>query len=816
MDEMKTDEIRARFLKFFEERGHKIVSSDSLVPVKDPSILFTGAGMNQFKEQFLGHNVTFRKAASSQKCLRTGDLEKVGRTSAHHTFFEMLGNFSFGDYFKKEAILWAWEFLTRELKIDEKNLKISIYTEDQEAYDIWLNEIKLPRDRIMKFGDEENFWPSEAKEKGPNGPCGPCSEIFYTAGKGEPIEIWNMVFTQFNRMEGATLEDLPSKNIDTGMGLERLASVMQGVDTNFGIDIFIPIIEAICKLLNYKRGSSKESDGHVNAIADHIRAVTFAIADGVYPSNEERGFVVRKLIRRSIQRALRIKPSMAPFLYKVVPSLARVMKGAYPELEKQRETISQVVKAEEERFENILLDVAPEMKEEFAKIKSSGKSQVPGKVAFRYSDEQGVPVDFQKEIAEELGLSLDIDEFDKLLQEQKKRSRAKSKLSKDIFTAAPSGLARKKEKWDERSEGKIKMNHTATHLLHNALRQVVGEHAHQSGSVVYPERLRFDFTHPKKLTAEEIERVEEIVNKNITSGYDVERKTMKLEEAKRQGAIALFGEKYGEEVTVRSIGGFSKELCSGDHVDNTGQIRIFKIIQESSISAGTRRIEAVTGDEVYKWLSEQSANLETGIKGALKELEKLDKKNDLFKKAKEDLLEVDGWLSQRKSEKLAYKDIKKWSIYETGLLNLNNEINLQIKKAQKQLSRQNDKALEGLTGAIIEKAKEINGIKVISTIVSGMDMNSLRKLIDIIIEQAPDSVALLASETSGKVNLVLSIGKNLTKKGLNAKELIQPIAACVGGSGGGRADMAQAGGKDTAKIKMALELMYKLIKEKCV
>ncbi|NQU74618.1 MAG: hypothetical protein HQ547_07925, partial [Candidatus Omnitrophica bacterium] len=702
------------------------------------------------------------------------------------------------------------------LKIDEKNLKVSIYTEDQEAYDIWVKDIKIPKDRIMKFGDEENFWPSEAKEKGPNGPCGPCSEIFYTARKGEPIEIWNMVFTQFNRMEGAVLEDLPNKNIDTGMGLERLASVMQGVDTNFEIDIFIPVVEAICKSLGYKKGGDPINDSNVNAIADHIRAAIFAVSDGVYPSNEERGFVIRKLIRKSTQRALQIKKDAKPFLYKIVPTVARVMKQQYPEIENKRETISQIIEAEEERFHNTITNTAPALRIEFISIKDSGKIKVPGDIVFRYSDEQGVPVDFQKEVAEELGLTLDMDAFNKLLQEQKKRSRAKSKISKDIFTAAPSGLARKKEKWDEESEKKIRMNHTATHLLHNALRQVAGEHAHQSGSLVYPERLRFDFTHPKKLTAEEIERVEQIVNKNIASGHDVERKAMKIEEAKRQGAIALFGEKYGAEVVVRSIGDFSKELCSGDHVDNTSQIRIFKIIQESSISAGTRRIEAVTGDEVYKWLSDQTTKLKTSINDTLKTLEKLDKKNNLSKKVKEKLLETDGWFNQKKSAELAYKDIEKWLSYEIGLSNLAEEINLEIKKAQKQLSKQQDKALEGLTGAIIEKAKEINGIKVISTIVNGMDMNSLRKLIDIIIGQAPDSAALLASETSGKVNLVLSIGKNLTKKGLNAKELIHPIAACVGGSGGGRADMAQAGGKDTAKIKAAIELMYTLIKEKRV
>ncbi|MCX5716677.1 MAG: alanine--tRNA ligase-related protein, partial [Candidatus Omnitrophica bacterium] len=338
---MKTDEIRSRFLRFFQAMGHKIVASDSLVPAHDPSLLFTGAGMNQFKEQFMGHNVTFRRVVSSQKCLRTADLENVGRTAGHHTFFEMLGNFSFGDYFKKEAIGWAWEFMTQELKLPKEKLSVSVFEEDQEAYAIWLEDIKVPAKKILKMGDKDNFWPSEARKNGPNGPCGPCSEIYYSPDGAEPLEVWNLVFTQFERKDAGVLTDLPSRNIDTGMGLERLASVMQNVRTNFEIDIFVPIIEEICRDLRYKKGGDKIKDSHVKAIADHVRAVVFAISDGVYPSNEERGFVIRKLIRRSTQRGLGVKKIKEPFLYKLVQVVAKVMKEPYPALEKKRETIRQ-------------------------------------------------------------------------------------------------------------------------------------------------------------------------------------------------------------------------------------------------------------------------------------------------------------------------------------------------------------------------------------------------------------------------------------------------------------------------------------------
>lgn len=796
---MTTNEIRTRFLKFFEARGHKVVASDSLVPAKDPSILFTGAGMNQFKEQFMGRNVTFKRAATAQKCLRTADLENVGRTASHHTFFEMLGNFSFGDYFKPEAIAWAWEFFTKDLKIPETKLLVSVYKEDEEAYNIWLKDIKVPASRILKLGDKDNFWPSEARKNGPNGPCGPCSEIFYDRGEGEPVEVWNLVFTQFERKEGGVLTDLPTKNIDTGMGLERIASVMQGVKTNFEIDIFIPIIQAIKRELRIEP-KTENPGSNISAIADHIRAVTFAICDGVYPSNEERGFVIRKLIRKSTERAERLKPGAGPFLYRVVPSVVKAMKEPYPELEAKREIISQIVKSEEERFQVIILDVVPVLKEEFGSIKAGGAKVVPGEIIFRYSDEKGVPFDFQKEIAQELGLGLDTDGFDRLMAEQKNRARAKSKISKEIF-AAPAGLAKKADRdWSDEEKLKIRANHTATHLLHAALRSVLGEHVWQSGSLVYPDRLRFDFSHPKKVEKAEVEKVEELVNREIAAGHEVKREVMKLSEAKRSGAIALFGEKYEDEVVVRSIGGFSKELCGGDHIDNTKNIKIFKIMQEASIAAGTRRIEAITGDEVYDWLAGQVEKFKALVKGA--------------KDAEHKISEIDGWLKTRARSNLTYTDLKKWYTFESQLMGIIDDINAAKKKTAKAEAKQAEEAGSELIDELIKGAREIKGIKVAARLEKNMSPVILRKIGDKIIEKFPASVVLLASAGEDKANLILAVGKDAVKKGLSAQELIKPLAAAITGSGGGRPEFAQAGAKDASKIKEALEMIYKLVEEK--
>ena len=796
---MTTNEIRARFLKFFEARGHRIVASDSLVPVKDPSILFTGAGMNQFKEQFMGRNVTFKRAATSQKCLRTADLENVGSSTSHHTFFEMLGNFSFGDYFKKDAISWSWEFFTKDLNIPEKKLLVSVYEEDGEAYNIWLKDIRVPDSKILKLGDKDNFWPSEARKNGPNGPCGPCSEIFYDRGEGEPVEIWNLVFTQFERQDGGVLTNLPTKNIDTGMGLERIASVMQGVKTNFEIDIFVPIIHAIKRELN-PEPRTQNLEPNISAIADHIRAVTFAICDGVYPSNEERGFVIRKLIRKSTERAFQIKAGTGPFLYKIVPSVVKVMREPYPELEDKREIISQIVKSEEEKFQVIILDIVPILKEEFSSIKAKGVKVIPGEIIFRYSDEKGVPFDFQKEIAQELGLGLDMDGFGRLMSEQKNRARAKSKISKEIF-AAPAGLARKAdEEWSEEEKLKIRMNHTATHLLHAALRSVLGEHVWQSGSLVYPERLRFDFTHPKKLERTEIEKVEELVNKEIAAGHAVKKEVMKLTEAKRSGAIALFGEKYEDEVVVRSIGGFSKELCGGDHIDNTKDIRIFKIMQEASIAAGTRRIEALTGDEVYNWLVGQVEKFKALVKDG--------------KGAERKISEIDEWLKNKNHSNLGYADLKKWYGFESQFMGLIDEINTAKKKMAKAEAKQAEEAGGRLIDELIKSSREIKGIKVAARLEKGMSPSILRKIGDKIIEKLPAAVVLLASDCGEKASLILAAGKDAVKKGLSAQELIKPLAASIGGSGGGRPELAQAGGKDTSKIKEALEMIYKLVEER--
>ena len=613
---MKTDQIRKAFLEFFRSKGHEVVESDSLVPRDDPTLLFTGAGMNQFKEKFLGRNITYKRAATSQKCLRTGDLENVGRTSAHHTFFEMLGNFSFGDYFKKNAIQWAWEFFTKTLKIDPARLWVSVYKDDNEAFGIWKDVVKVPAEKIVKFGEKENFWPSEAPSKGPNGPCGPCSEIFYDYGNdvgcgkvgctpacdcGRFVEVWNLVFTQFDRQQDGSLKPLPNKNIDTGMGLERIASVMQGVKTNFQIDTFAPVVEAIlssapackCSLPNSQAGAG---NAKVNAIADHIRAVTFCIADGVMPSNEERGYVVRKLIRRSMSHAKDIGIN-EPFLYKLVSTVADMMKDQYPEIKEGRDDIAQVIKKEEENFLFVIKTQLPKVEEAFEKIaREKDKARIAA-LAFDFYDTYGMPYDMLEESAEKFGLKIDKDLFEESLEKQREQSRSKTKIKGEIFSETfakkvealglkteflgyekahaeanvlavleggevildktpfygESGgqagdwgkmetgsgamevedakkigetivhigkmLRGKIEKGelakvsiDEEARSKTMRNHTATHLLQAALRKVLGEHVRQTGSFVDQDRLRFDFTHMKKMEPREIARVEEMVN----------------------------------------------------------------------------------------------------------------------------------------------------------------------------------------------------------------------------------------------------------------------------------------------------------------
>jgi len=847
---MKTSEIRKTFLEFFKYKSHTIVPSDSLVPKDDPTLLFTGAGMNQFKEKFLGRNITFRRAASSQKCLRTGDLENVGRTSGHHTFFEMLGNFSFGDYFKKDAIQWAWEFFTEVLKIDPARLWASVYKDDKEAYDIWKDVIKILPGKIMKFGEKDNFWPSEAPTKGPNGPCGPCSEIFYDYGKdvgcgkadcnpacdcGRFIEVWNMVFTQFDRQPDGSLKPLPAKNIDTGMGLERLASVMQGVRTNFEIDIFVPLVSEIEKAST--NGAGKASRSKVNAIADHIRAVTFMIADGVMPSNEERGYVARKLIRRSLVHAKDLKIN-TPFLYKLVANVAQVMGGQYPQLIAKRDDIAQVVKLEEENFIIVVEGQLPKVEEVFQNLKNKKDADIIAAMAFNFYDTYGMPYDMLEEIAEKHGLKIDENRFEALLDKQRTLSRAKTKIKGEIFSETfakkvealglkteflgyekahaeakvvavmdggevildktpfygesggqvgdwgkietKSGVmevedAKKigdtivhigkilrgkivkgetaKAEINEAVRSKVAANHTATHLLQGALRKVLGEHVKQTGSMVDAEHLRFDFTHMKKMDEREIARVEELVNDGIKKAIAVKKEIKDIESARKDGAMALFGEKYGDKVRVVTVGEISKELCGGTHVGNTKEIGLFKITSESSIASGVRRIEAVTADAAAKWIASRE-DAEKAKLGAQKA--KDEEKKQMDTRIKEESAKIDSYIS---------------------------------------------------------RAKIAAGSKVLVEVIDGINMEGLRILSDKIREREKSIVSVLSTTAEGKVSFIVSVTDDLAKK-IAAGEIAKSLAGLIDGSGGGRPNFAQGGGKDPAKLSGALNKITETIKEK--
>lgn len=854
---MKTDDIRRAFLEFFRSKGHEIVESDSLVPKDDPTLLFTGAGMNQFKDKFLGKNLTYRRAASSQKCLRTADLENVGRTSGHHTFFEMLGNFSFGDYFKKEAISWAWEFFTKKLRIDEKRLWVSVYKDDTEAYDIWKDVIKVPAGRIEKFGAKENFWPSEAPAKGPNGPCGPCSEIFYDYGEGigcgkkecKPacdcgrfIEVWNLVFTQFDRQSDGSLKPLPDKNIDTGMGLERIASVMQGVKTNFEIDIFAPIVGEIRRAARPVTGNREPGTGSkINAIADHIRAVTFCIADGVMPSNEERGYVVRKLIRRSQKYALDLEIKQ-PLLRNLAAIVVDAMKVPYPELLSRREEIAQIV---DEEVKNFLLNVVIQenkVEEEFERIKSSKDFSELAEKAFNFYDTYGMPYDMLEEIAEKHGLKINKKEFESLLEKQRQLSRSKSKIRGGIFSETfenkikslglkteflgyeksalearvlavldkgevildrtpfygesggqvgdsgrietPSGVlevtdAKKindaivhigkmvrghiakdeiaKASIDEAARKKTMANHTATHLLQAVLRKVLGQHVRQTGSFVDTNHLRFDFTHMKKMEDREVERVEKLVNDEIGRAVLVKKEVKDVESAKKEGAIALFGEKYGRTVRVVSIEDVSKELCGGTHVDNTKDIGLFKITKESSIASGVRRIEALTGAAAKEWITEQKENEKAKAKAAAEKEE----------------------AGNKMKERLAGE-----------MKNIDN---------------------------LIASASNINGTKVITGIIDGVNIDILRALTDAIISKEKMALVILVTRDKGRASFVISQAEGVAVSGkLDAGTLAKELARSMEGSGGGRKDFAQGGGKNPAGLEEALKKLIEIVKERLI
>jgi len=859
---MTADVLRKKFLDFFKSKKHKIVASDSLVPADDPTVLFTPAGMNQFKKQFMGVITDFTRAASSQRCLRTDDLDKVGKTSVHHTFFEMLGNFSFGDYFKDEAISWAWEFLTEELKIDEKKLWVSVYKDDDEAYKIWKDKIKVPQNRIVKLGDHDNFWPADAKEKGPNGPCGPCSEIFFDFGEdvgcrekicdpscscGRFAEIWNLVFTQFNRKEGGSLEPLPKKNIDTGMGLERLAAVMQGKKNNFETELFQPLIKELVSCVMCHVSNEKELS---YAISDHLRAIVFAIFDGVLPSNEGRGYVIRKLIRKS---SLHLRQSFGikqPFLYTLVPVLAQIMREPYPELEGRRENIAEIILNEEKNFISVLSSSENILKEKFKDLLKKQDPEKVGSIAFQLYDTYGLPYEITQAWLDKNKIKISVTSFNQEMEKQKSRSKLQSTMKGDVFSIkdlhlgakatrfvgykdfqdaakilkiVKDGLEVKKISKGEEAriildktpfyaesggqvgdsgiifkgknifevkdtlkcdkisvhvgrvkEGSLKVqdeikatvdlerrlaiarNHTATHLLQAALRKILGPHVKQQGSFVGPEYLRFDFTHFKDVSNEDLERVEEEVYNCVIADTLLKTKEMTLAQAKKSGALAFFGEKYEDKVRIVAVGEISKEFCGGTHLDSTGQIGLFKITKEGSVASGIRRIEAVTGIVAF----------------------------ELVKKEKDNLLEE----IQRKI--------------------------IQQKELEKRFNQQKLSEGSEKINAISNDPEIINGKNVYLGAWDNLEAGLLRKSIDSLREKANNSntIAALGSSLNGKAVLIIGITPDLCLKGWSAMDLIKEVAVVLGGSGGGRKDFAQAGGNDPAAFPAAFDKLREIIR----
>lgn len=875
---MTGDEIRKKFTDYFVERGHTLVQSDILVPQNDPTLLFTNAGMVQFKNVFLGKETRdYKRAVSVQKCVRAGgkhnDLEMVGRTARHHTFFEMLGNFSFGDYFKKEAIEFGWEFLTDVLKLPKEKLYVSVFETDDEAFDHWANDIGIPKERICRLGEEDNFW-----SMGPTGPCGPCSEIHIDQGEAlgcdKPdcavgcdcdryLEIWNLVFMQYDRDEKGNLSPLPNPCIDTGMGLERLTAVVQKQPSNYDSDLLSKIIADAAEIAKLSYGSDESKDVSLKVIADHSRAAAFLINDGILPSNEGRGYVLRRIIRRALRHGKMLGIEF-PFFYKITDKVVSYFKGAYPELEDNRVFINRVAQNEEESFKNTLHYGTQRLDEILEKVKKSGGSVIPGEEVFKLYDTYGFPVDLAQDIAQDANYSLDLDGFNKAMQNQKEMAMASWKGSgekeispffKNYLQSSPptefkgynqtqsesltTAILKNDEEIDSASEGEeitfltkatpfygesggqvgdfgkafnenvqleitnatkpvaeliahhakvvrgsIKkgdkislqvdltgrkntaLNHTSTHLLHAALKTVLGDHVKQAGSLVAPDRLRFDYSHFSPLTEKEKSRIEAIVNDEIRKNTTVDTKEMSIQEALDEGATALFGEKYGSSVRVVSVPGFSKELCGGTHISATGNVGIFKIISEGSVASGVRRIEAITGSAALEKIQEDSESL-----GEIR--------NVLKSQPKEELGRI---------QKLIEKN----------------------RELEKQIQSLKEKMLFGGGQDKGEEFTEINGIKTLVKNLEGMDSKTLRTYIDNAKNKMKSGVVVVGSVQNGKVLLAAGVTKDLTKQ-YHAGNMLKEIAQTVGGSGGGRPDMAQAGGSQPENLDKALEQVSKLI-----
>jgi alanyl-tRNA synthetase len=877
ISQMTAQQIREAFLSYFQDHGHRIVTSSPVVPEDDPTLLFTNAGMNQFKPIFLDQETRdYSRAASAQKCIRVSgkhnDLEEVGRDSLHHTFFEMLGNWSFGDYYKKEAIEFAWEFLTVNMGLDKDRLWASVYKDDDEAAELWPRITDLPAGRVLRFGAKENFW-----EMGETGPCGPCSELHYDRGEefscGKPdcgvncgcerfLEIWNLVFIQYNRDRAGKLTELPAKHVDTGMGLERLTAIKQGVDSNYATDLFRPIIERIIELSG-RDDSDPRRRTSMWVIADHIRALTFAIADGAMPSNEGRGYVLRRILRRAARHG-RLLDLHEPFIYGLSGTVVDIMGEAYPELHQGREHVALVIKAEEERFGQTLDQGIERFEELSADLTQKGITVVPGEEAFRLYDTFGFPVDLTRVMAREKGLEVDIDGFEKAMDEQRTRSRVTTAetgaettardwktltsgdssvfvgyeafetpavirrwaavggreddrrveviLDQTPFYAEAGGqigdsgsiagngftievgdvVLRHVDGRDEAvhvgrlAKGRIESpevtaavhsgrrtatarNHTATHLLQSALRQVLGDHVHQSGSLVSPDRLRFDFTHYAAMTPDELRRTEMLVNEHIRRNRPVTTRQTSLEQARQDGVTALFGEKYDQQVRVVEVAEISQELCGGTHVCSTGEIGLFQILGESGIAAGVRRIEALTGEAALEWIGRQRSIIDR-----LSERLKVD---------------ADG-LGERVEKLLA----------------ANRELDKKLKRAatQKAVTRL-DELLDG--------AREVDGVPVVAHRVETGDRAALLKMADALREKLTGGAGLLGMLADNRIQLVAVVGDRAQKEhGLKAGDIVRRAAAVAGGKGGGKPHLAQGGGGDPDKLDQVLEAAAEIVK----
>jgi alanyl-tRNA synthetase len=863
---MNSNQLRTKFLEYFQELNHQLVSSSSLVPADDPTLLFTNAGMVQFKDYFLGKvKAPYLAAVSSQRCVRAGgkhnDLENVGYTARHHTFFEMLGNFSFGAYFKKEAIRYAWNFLTTELKLPPEKLWITVFKDDDEAAAIWLNDIKIDPNRFSRCGEKDNFW-----SMGDTGPCGPCTEIFYDHGSEIPggppgtpeedgdryVEIWNLVFMQFNRSADGTLTPLPIPAVDTGMGMERVAAVLQGVHNNYDIDIFRHLIEKIAKIANVRDYEQTS----LRVIADHIRSCSFLILDGVTPSNEGRGYVLRRIIRRAIRHGNKLG-LRDPFFYKLVPTLVEEMGEAYPELTKNQQHLQQVLLREEEQFANTLDQGLKLLESELVKLPNN---IIPGEVIFKLYDTYGFPPDLTGDIAREKGLIVDYPGFEKQMELQRHKSQEASRfsvaLNEDLqvegetdFTGherlsdqgmvtalfqnnqpltqidqkgneaivilnrtpfyaeaggqigdtgklyfengvfnvtntkkkglvylhcgqVESGTLKVGDKVDAEvasSRKDIMLNHTATHLLHAALRRVLGEHVIQKGSLVAAERLRFDFAHYEPLSSSQLRTIESLVNQQIAANLSATTEFMTPEAAVKKGATALFGEKYGDEVRVLSIGEFSMELCGGTHVKHTGEIGLFKITSETGIAAGIRRIEGVTGSKAFEWTNRAD--------------EELTQIAQVLKTSRENIVEK---LEQ--------------TLQHTRML-------------EKELEKLKQQIMSNKSKDLLADAVKIEGIRVLAIKLEAAEPKILRDTVDQLKDKLGEGVILLASVNDDKIFLNAGVTKNCIAK-INAGELVNFVAQQVGGKGGGRPDMAQGGGVEVANLDKALASVIPWVKEK--